>query len=78
VNVVGETVTVLTSTDPTKAGVTGRVLLETLNMLVLDSAGRTVRVEKAGAAFMLVDSGELFTGSDVAGRLQDRWGRRAV
>jgi len=78
VNVIGETLTVLTSADPTKAGITGRVLLETLNTLVIDSGGRTLRVEKAGSAFMLVESGKVLTGSDIAGRLQDRWGRRAA
>ncbi len=77
-NVIGESLTVLSSADPTKAGVTGRVLLETLNTLVIDSGGRTLRVEKAGAAFMLVDSGKVVTGSDIAGRLQDRWGRRGA
>jgi len=77
-NVIGKTMTVLSSADPTKAGVTGRVLLETLNTLVIDSGGRTLRVEKAGAAFMLVDSGKVVTGSDIAGRLQDRWGRRGA
>jgi len=76
VNVIGETLTVLTSADPTKAGLTGRVLLETLNTLVIDTGGRNLRVEKAGAAFMLVNSGKVLTGSDIAGRLQDRWGRR--
>ena len=75
-NVIGETLTVLTSADPTKAGLTGRVLLETLNTLVIDTGGRNLRVEKAGAAFMLVNSGKVLTGSDIAGRLQDRWGRR--
>ena len=75
-NVIGEKLTVLTSADPTKVGVTGRVLLETLNTLVVDSGGRALRVEKAGAAFKLVDSGRVVTGSDIAGRLEDRLGRR--
>jgi len=76
--VIGESLTVVSSADPTKAGVTGRVLLETLNTLVIDSGGRTLRIEKAGAAFMFVDSGKVVTGSDIAGRLQDRWGRRGT
>lgn len=74
-NVIGERLTVLTSPDPTKTGMTGRVLLETLNTLLLDSAGRTLRVEKRGSAFMLMGSGEVLTGTDLAGRLQDRLGR---
>jgi RNase P/RNase MRP subunit p29 len=75
VNIIGQRLTVLTSPDPTKTGLTGMVRMETLNTLLLESAGRTLRVEKAGAAFMLVDSGKVLTGGDLAGRLQDRLGR---
>jgi len=75
VNVIGEELTVLTSSDPTKSGRSGRVLLDTANTLLLDEGGRTLRVEKAGAAFLISGSGKIITGSDVAGRLQDRIGR---
>ena len=74
-NVIGEELTVLTSSDPTKSGRSGRVLLDTANTLLLDEGGRTLRVEKAGAAFLISGSGKIITGSDVAGRLQDRIGR---
>ncbi len=76
-NVIGEKVAVLTSTDPTKAGMTGLVLLETAKTLLVDSGGQTIRIEKAGAAFKLLGSGRVLTGSDLAGRLQDRLGKRA-
>ena len=75
-NVIGERLTVLTSPDPTITGRTGRVLMETLNTLLLDSSGQTLRVGKAGSAFMLLDSGKVLTGLDLAGRLQDRLGKR--
>ena len=75
-NLVGERLTVLTSPDPTKTGLTGRVIMETLNTLLLDSSGRTLRIEKKGSAFMLLTSGKVLTGPDLAGRLQDRIGRR--
>jgi len=74
-NVVGERLKVLSSSDHTKTGRTGRVLLETEKTLVMDSAGRTIRVEKSGSAFLLLDSGKVVTGSDIAGRLEDRWGK---
>jgi len=77
VNVIGERLTVLTSPDPTKTGLTGRVVMETLNTLTLDTSGRTLRIEKQGSAFMLLNSGIVLTGMDLAGRLQDRLGRRA-
>ena len=76
-NVIGEKITVLTSPDPTKTGITGRVMMETLNTLLVESSGRTLQVEKAGAAFMLLNTGIVLTGLDLAGRLPDRLGRRA-
>ncbi len=76
-NIIGERVIVLTSSDPTIAGRTGRVVLETAETLLLDSGGRTIRVEKSGAAFKLLGSGKVLTGSDIAGRLEDRLGKRA-
>jgi RNase P/RNase MRP subunit p29 len=78
VNIIGESLTVLSSTDPTTTGRSGRVLLETDNTILLDSGGRTIRVAKLGSSFMLVDSGMIVTGSDIAGRLQDRLGRHQV
>ena len=74
-SIIGERLTVLTSPDPTKTGLTGRVVMETLNTLLLDSSGRTLRIEKQGSAFMLLNSRTVLTGLDLAGRLQDRLGR---
>lgn len=76
-NVIGERLTVLTSPDRTKKGRTGRVVLETANTLVIDTGGRLLRIEKSDSAFMLLDTGRAVKGSDIAGRLQDRLGRRA-
>lgn len=75
-NVIGERLKVLASSDPTKEGKAGKVLLESANTLVIDSGGREVRMEKSGSAFLLLDSGKAVLGSDLAGRLEDRWGRR--
>ena len=77
-NLIGEWLTVLTSPDPTKAGRSGRVLLETSKTLVLDSSAGNIRVEKEGSAFMVKSSGMVVTGADISGRLQDRIGRRRV
>ena len=74
-NLIGERLRVLSSSDPTKVGLAGLVLLETANTLLVDSAGRHLRLEKDGAAFQLLRSGVVVTGGDVAGRLQDRLGR---
>ncbi|HEY6283353.1 MAG TPA: ribonuclease P protein subunit [Nitrososphaerales archaeon] len=75
-NVIGERLTVLTSVDPTKVGMNGLVVLETAKTLLLDTGTRVVRVEKSRAAFLLNRSKKVVTGSDIEGRLQDRWGRR--
>ncbi len=76
-NVIGERLTILRSTDPSKEGRTGIVLLDTARTLVLDSNGRTLRVEKAGNAFQIWGSKRVVMGSDISGRLEDRWGLRS-
>jgi len=76
VNIIGERVTVLTSSDPTKAGKSGQVVLETAKTLLLDTGVRVLRIEKSGTAFLLNRSKRVVTGSDIEGKLQDRWGRR--
>jgi RNase P/RNase MRP subunit p29 len=77
-NVIGERVTVLSSSDGSKVGRTGRVLLDTAKTLLIDSGGRSIMVEKSGAAFLLLDSGKVLTGSDIYGRLEDRLGRSSA
>jgi RNase P/RNase MRP subunit p29 len=76
VNVIGERLIVLTSSDPTKAGKSGQVVLETAQTLLIDTGKKVVRVEKSGSAFLISRSKKVVTGSDIEGRLQDRWGRR--
>jgi RNase P/RNase MRP subunit p29 len=73
-NVIGETLTILSSTDPSKEGRTGIVLLDTAKTLVLDSNGRTFRVEKQGNVFRVSGSKKVIAGTDISGRLEDRWG----
>ena len=76
-NVIGQRIKVLTATDPSLVGRTGVVVLETANTLTLQALGKNLRIAKPGIAFMLVGSGKVVTGSDVAGRVQDRLGRRS-
>jgi len=75
-NVIGARVKVLSSTDPTKTGLTGKVALETANTLMLDSGSRMIRVEKPGLVFQVLSTGMVVSGTDIAGRLEDRWGGR--
>lgn len=76
-NVIGEKIRVLTATDPTMVGRTGTVVLETANTVTLKSMGRNVLIGKSGMSFMLVGSGKIVAGVDIAGRLQDRLGRKS-
>ncbi|MDG6990111.1 MAG: ribonuclease P protein subunit [Nitrososphaerota archaeon] len=76
-NIIGENVKVLSSPDPTLIGRTGIVVLDTANTLTLSSFGRNFHIAKSGAALMMLGSGKIVTGLDIAGRLQDRLGRRS-
>ncbi|MGP8125260.1 MAG: ribonuclease P protein subunit [Nitrososphaerales archaeon] len=76
-NVIGERLTILRSTDSSKEGRTGVVLLDTARTLVLDSNGRALRVEKSGNVFQICGSKRVVMGSDISGRLEDRWGLRS-
>jgi RNase P/RNase MRP subunit p29 len=76
-NVIVERVTVVGPSDPSKRGRSGVVVLETEKTLLIDSGGRTVRIEKRGTVFRLTASGRVISGSDIAGRLQDRWEGRS-
>lgn len=77
-NVIGQRLKVLSSKDPTKIGKMGIVLLDTAGTLLIESDGRTLRIEKPGAAFQLLETGRVLTGEDISGRLQDRLGRQAA
>jgi len=76
-NVIGERLTILRSTDPSKEGRKGIVLLDTARTLVLDSNGRTLRVEKAGNVFQVCGTRRIVLDSEISGRLEDRWGLRS-
>jgi RNase P/RNase MRP subunit p29 len=76
-NVIGERLTVLSSTDPSKVGRTGIVLLDTAKTLVLDSNGIALRVEKTGNVFRVPGSNKVITGAEITGRLEDRWRLRS-
>ena len=71
-NVIGEELTVKKSSDSSKVGITGVVLIDTAKTLIIDSGGRTVRIEKAGNVFQLAGSKRVISESDIAGRLEDR------
>ena len=69
---IGAKLTVLSSTDPTKAGLTGEVVLDRANTLVFDSLGKRLVVEKQGSVFQLYGTKQVFVGADLLGRYEDR------
>ena len=69
---IGEELTVTRSSDSSKIGMTGVVLMDTAKTLVLDSNGRKVRIEKAGNVFQIAGSKRVVSEQDIAGRLEDR------
>jgi len=78
--IVGDSVTIVGSTDPTKLGRKGEVVLETYKTLVLDSAAggerRRIRVEKKGTVLQIEGSKTVIDGCDIIGRLEDRLSSR--
>jgi RNase P/RNase MRP subunit p29 len=74
-SLIGSKVVVQSCTDPTKLGLSGRIVLETANMLLLDTGDRRVMLEKKGT--VLVSGREVITGEEIRGRLEDRLRSRA-
>jgi RNase P/RNase MRP subunit p29 len=74
-NVMGKQLTVITSPDPTKTGVSGLVVMETAKTVVMVAGDLRLRVEKQGAAFLLPGSKEVVLGDDLLGRPEERLGR---
>jgi RNase P/RNase MRP subunit p29 len=77
-NVVGKRLKVFSSSDPTKEGISGIVVLETAKTVLLLTDARRLMVEKTGTVFQMAGSGEVILGSDIAGRLEDRLGRTPI
>ena len=75
-SLIGEVITVVASTDPTKVGRSGTVLIETSKTLVMTCGNRRVRVEKQGAAFLTKRNKEVASGNDMVGRPEDYLGGR--
>ncbi len=75
-NVMGRQLTVFTSPDPTKTGISGLVVMETAKTIVMDTGNLRLRVEKHGTAFLLSGSKEVVFGEELLGRPEERLGRR--
>jgi RNase P/RNase MRP subunit p29 len=71
-NIIGHFVRVVDASDPTIAGRSGEVVLETAKTLLLTTSGENITIQKKGTVLLLADSNSIVTGDDVMGRLEDR------
>ena len=71
-NLIGQAVAIISSTDHTQAGRKGDVVLETARTLLVRSGSRTVMVPKLGSVLMLKASGDIVNCGEIVGRLEER------
>ncbi|HXW36882.1 MAG TPA: ribonuclease P protein subunit [Nitrososphaerales archaeon] len=71
-NIVGSTVTVVGSTDPTKVGVRGEVLIDSAKTILIESEGGRITVEKKGSVLQVQGTRDVVVGLDLMGRQEDR------
>ncbi|TLZ60653.1 MAG: ribonuclease P protein component 1 [Methanobacteriota archaeon] len=70
---IGRSVAVVQSTDPSLVGIRGFVIDETRNTLLVEAAGREKRVPKHGARFWFdVQGGVEVDGDEILFRPEDR------
>jgi ribonuclease P protein subunit POP4 len=70
---IGLQVEVVRSTDPGQAHLTGRVVDETRNLLVIEAGGAEKRIPKQGARFRFqIQGGIEVEGDDIRFRPEDR------
>jgi RNase P/RNase MRP subunit p29 len=70
--IVGERVKVLNASDHTQVGVSGEVVLESANTIVIEDEGKMRRVPKNGTLLQLEGRREIVRGDELSGRLEDR------
>jgi RNase P/RNase MRP subunit p29 len=74
-NVIGEDVEILGSPDPSIVGRSGKVLMESEKTLLLETSSGRLRVAKKGGVFRVIGREAQVDGSELVGKLEDRWGR---
>jgi len=77
VNFIGRKVKILVATDPTQVGLSGELVLERSKTLLLESQGRRLTIQKSGTVIELAGGGDIITGDDILGRVEERIARAA-
>jgi len=75
VNFIGRKVKILVATDPNQVGLSGELVLERSKTLLLESHGRRLTIQKSGTVIELAGGGEIITGEEILGRLEERIAR---
>ena len=76
-NFIGRKVKILVATDPNQVGLSGELVLERSKTLLLESHGRRLTIQKSGTVIELAGGGEIITGEEILGRLEERIARAA-
>ena len=74
-NFIGRKVKILVATDPNQVGLSGELVLERSKTLLLESHGRRLTIQKSGTVIELAGGGEIITGEEILGRLEERIAR---
>ena len=72
---IGEKIKVLHASDPNQVGLVGELLLETSRTILVECAGRKVRIQKHDTVFQVAGRGEVIRGDEILGRLEERIAR---
>lgn len=74
-HLLGKTVAVVRSSDPTIVGLRGTLALESMHMITITTPDRSVRVSKTGTVLQVEKTGVLVSADDMRGRIEDRLSR---
>ena len=74
-NFIGRKVKILVATDPNQVGLSGELVLERSKTLLLESQGRRLTIQKSGTVIELAGGGEIITGEEILGGLEERIAR---
>ena len=76
-NLIGRRAKILVATDPNQVGLSGELVLERSKTLLLESQGRRLTIQKSGTVIELAGGGDIITGDDILGRVEERIARAA-
>ena len=76
IDLFGRKIAIVNAADPTLVGMKGIVMLESMQMLQLETANGTRSIQKRGSVLKVEGTNDLVICDSLLGRLEDRLGRR--